>query len=56
MIEDLNNPDIIDAALLDEGTSELERELAYRLQCAIDEIDVLVKLLHTLEAKHGIDT
>lgn len=55
MLEDLNNPDIIDAALLDEGTSELERELAYRLQCAIDEIQVLVNLIHSLEVKHGID-
>ena len=55
MIEDLNNPDLVDAVKHDENTSELERELADRLQTAIEEIEILVETITRLEAQYGVD-
>ena len=50
MIEELVNADLAAHVLSSEDSTETERELAGRLQAAIDEIDVLVAQLREMEA------
>lgn len=55
MVDEMTNPALIECVLVSEDSTEVERELAERLQYAIDEIDRLVQAVKKLEVANGPD-
>jgi hypothetical protein len=53
--DDLTDPALVQAVETDESSTECELELANRLQCAYEEIEILVKTITDLEEKYGVD-
>lgn len=51
----MTNPALIEYVQASEDSTETERELAERLQYAIDEIDRLVQAVNRLEVADGPD-
>ena len=55
MVDEMTNPALIEYVLSDEDSTETERELAERLQYAIEEIDRLSHAVQRLEVADGPD-
>lgn len=53
MVDETTNLALIECVLVSEDSTEVERELAERLQYAIDEIDRLVQAVKKLEVANG---
>lgn len=55
MLEDLNNPDLIELVNENPESSPEALELASRLQYAIDELDRMTAVIRRMEVEHGSD-
>lgn len=53
MVDEMTNLALIECVLASEDSTEVERELAERLQYAVDEIDRLVQAVQRLEVADG---
>lgn len=53
--DEMTNPELVAAVGADETASDLEIELAHRLENAYQEIEILAGMINDLEAKHGLD-
>lgn len=56
MVDEMANLALIECTLASEDSTEVERELAERLQYAIDKIDRLVQAVKKLEVANGSHT
>jgi len=55
VVDEMTNLALIECVQASEDSTEVERELAERLQYAIDEIDRLVQAVQRLEVADGPD-
>lgn len=51
MLDEMTNTNLIELTLKNEGSTEVELELAYRLRDAIDEIDLLCNEVGVLQVQ-----
>ena len=56
MLEEMNNPDLIEFVTENPESSPEALELASRLQYAIEELDRMTTLIRRMEAERGTDT
>lgn len=56
MLEEMNNPDLIELVNENPDSSEEALELASRLQYAIEELDRMTTIIRRMEAERGSDT
>lgn len=56
MLEDLTNSDLIETVLEEPHTTDMEFELASRLQFAIDELERMAATIQRLEAISGANS
>lgn len=56
MLEEMNNPDLIEFVTENPESSPEALELANRLQYAIEELDRMTTIIRRMEAERGSDT
>lgn len=56
MLEEMNNPDLIEHVVENPDSSPEAMELASRLQYAIEELDRMTTLIRRMEVERGTDT